>query len=71
MLTLLNSQERTEEEFRALFESADKRFAFKGVVRPEGCRMSIVEAVWEGQEIGSGGESASGSGEEVVDSVRI
>jgi hypothetical protein len=29
MLSLLNSQERTEAEFRALFEAADKRFVFQ------------------------------------------
>jgi hypothetical protein len=29
MLTLLNAQERTEEEFKALFEAADPRFVFK------------------------------------------
>ncbi|KAI6775361.1 hypothetical protein HG530_002119 [Fusarium avenaceum] len=47
MLTLLNAQERTEKEFEQLFMAADERFVFKGVTRPEGCRMSIVEAVWQ------------------------
>ncbi|RFN43251.1 hypothetical protein FIE12Z_12510 [Fusarium flagelliforme] len=51
MLTLLNSQERTEKEFEELFKVADERFVFKvlrkGVTRPEGCRMSIIEAVWQ------------------------
>ncbi|KAG5754346.1 hypothetical protein H9Q69_011785 [Fusarium xylarioides] len=46
MLTLLNAQERTEKEFEELFRAADERFVFKGVSRPEGCRMSIIEAVW-------------------------
>lgn len=46
MLTLLNAQERTEAEFRELFRLADPRFAFQGVTRTAGCRMSIVEAVW-------------------------
>lgn len=46
MLTLLNAQERTEAEFRELFRLADERFVFRGVTRPKGCRMSIVEAVW-------------------------
>jgi hypothetical protein len=50
MLTLLNAQERTEEEFRELFVRVDERFRFVGVMRPKGCRMSIVEAVWEGQD---------------------
>ncbi|KUI63993.1 Sterigmatocystin 8-O-methyltransferase [Cytospora mali] len=48
MLTLLNAQERTEAEFRELFRLADECFVFKGVTRPNGCRMSIIEAVWEG-----------------------
>lgn len=50
MLTLLNAQERTEEEFRALFAEVDERFRLVGVTRPKGCRMSIVEAVWEGED---------------------
>jgi hypothetical protein len=52
MLTLLNAQERTEEEFRELFFDVDERFRFLGVTRPAGCRMSIVEAVWEGEDYG-------------------
>ncbi|EOO01623.1 putative s-adenosyl-l-methionine-dependent methyltransferase protein [Phaeoacremonium minimum UCRPA7] len=49
MLALLNAQERTEAEYRELFKAASDGFVFKGVMRPKGCRMSIVEAVWEGQ----------------------
>jgi hypothetical protein len=50
MLTLLNAQERTAGEFEELFRRADERFVFRGVTRPKGCRMSIVEAVWEGDD---------------------
>ncbi|ROV96758.1 hypothetical protein VSDG_05535 [Cytospora chrysosperma] len=50
MLTLLNAQERTEAEFRELFRLAGEGFVFKGVTRPKGCRMSIIEAVWEGED---------------------
>ncbi|KAF7544910.1 hypothetical protein G7Z17_g9595 [Cylindrodendrum hubeiense] len=46
MLAVLNAQERTETEFRELFKAVDERFVFKGVSRSEGCRMSVVEAVW-------------------------
>ncbi|KAK3488816.1 S-adenosyl-L-methionine-dependent methyltransferase [Neurospora hispaniola] len=46
MLALLNAQERTEAEFRELFKAASDGFVFKGVTRPKGCRMSIIEAVW-------------------------
>ena len=52
MLTLLNAQERTEDEFRSLFQQADERFRFAGVKRPRGCRMSIVKAVWDGEDFG-------------------
>ncbi|KEY68759.1 hypothetical protein S7711_00630 [Stachybotrys chartarum IBT 7711] len=46
MLALLNAQERSEKEFRELFQAADERFVFKGVTRVPGCRMSVIEAVW-------------------------
>jgi hypothetical protein len=52
MLTLLNAQERSEAEFRELFAEVDERFKFVGVTRPKGCRMSIVEAAWEGEDYG-------------------
>lgn len=51
MLALLNAQERTEAEFRQLFKSADEGFAFKGVTRPPGSRMSVIEAVWKPDEV--------------------
>ncbi|PSR85763.1 S-adenosyl-L-methionine-dependent methyltransferase [Coniella lustricola] len=47
MLTLLNAQERSEAEFKELFRLADESFVFKGVTRPQGCRMSIIEAIWQ------------------------
>lgn len=50
MLTLLNAQERSATEFRALFAAASPDFRFDGVTRPKGCRMSIIEAVWEGED---------------------
>ena len=52
MLTLLNAQERTRDDFAAIFARVDPRFAFVGVTRPKGCRMSIVEAIWEGEDYG-------------------
>ncbi|KAL2132410.1 hypothetical protein VTI74DRAFT_3828 [Chaetomium olivicolor] len=51
MLALLNAQERTEQEFRELFREAGDGFVFKGVRRPKGCRMSIVEAVWQPERV--------------------
>jgi hypothetical protein len=50
MLTLLNAQERTEEQFRELFAKVDPKFKFLGAKRVAGCKMSIVEAVWEGDD---------------------
>jgi len=52
MLTLLNAQERTEGEFKELFAKVDGGFRFEGAKRVEGCRMSLVEAVWEGEDLG-------------------
>jgi len=51
MLTLLNAQDRTKDEFEMLFKKADPRYRFLGATRPKGCRMSIIEAVWEGEGI--------------------
>lgn len=50
MLTLLNAQERSATEFCKLFATASPGYKFLGVTRPEGCRMSIIEAVWEGED---------------------
>lgn len=51
MLCLLNAQERTEDEFRELFRAADERFVFKGASRSPGCRMSVIEAVWNPEPV--------------------
>lgn len=42
MLALLNAQERTEEEFRALFREADEGFVFK-----VSCLLSSLPNSWE------------------------
>jgi hypothetical protein len=47
MLELLNSKERDVNDWTALFAMADPRFKFLGAKQPAGCRMSIMEAVWE------------------------
>lgn len=47
MLCAYNSRERTEEDWKALFERADERFVFKGVVTLPGASLSLIEAVWE------------------------
>ena len=48
MLMLLNAQEREEEEWKSLFERADKRFRYLGSRKPYRAVLSIIEAVWEG-----------------------
>lgn len=52
MLSLLNATERSSPDFALLFANASPHFKFIGVTRPKGCRMSIVEAVWEGEDFG-------------------
>lgn len=47
MLELLNARERGEDDYAELFQRADPRFKFLGVRTPKGCRMSIMEAVWQ------------------------
>ncbi|ESZ96386.1 putative O-methyltransferase [Sclerotinia borealis F-4128] len=49
MLSTLNAQERGESDWDELFGGV-KGFRFLGVKRPVGCRMSLIEAVWEGEE---------------------
>jgi hypothetical protein len=59
MLTLINAQERSKEEFQTIFHAASPNFRFVGVTRPAGCRMSIVEAVWEGEDYGAPVDAAT------------
>ncbi|KAK2030299.1 O-methyltransferase [Colletotrichum zoysiae] len=60
MLAVLNAQERNEAEYRELFKAADGRYAFRGVTRPAGCRMSIIEAVWDPEGVDRGTETEAG-----------
>lgn len=50
MLMLMNAKERSEAEFRDLFRRVDERFRFEGAERVDGCKMSVVEAVWDGED---------------------
>ncbi|RKF61752.1 O-methyltransferase gsfB [Erysiphe neolycopersici] len=50
MLSLLNSQERDENEYRMLFKAADERFQFIGVRTSVGSSMALIEAIWAGQD---------------------
>ncbi|KAL6854019.1 S-adenosyl-L-methionine-dependent methyltransferase [Trichoderma novae-zelandiae] len=66
MGTLLNAQERDEREFCELFEAADPRFKFKGVQRVENCKMSVIEAVWDEQDIDGKVDESEGPSECVI-----
>jgi len=60
MLSLLNATERSEADFSTLFATASPHFKFLGVTRPKGCRMSIVEAVWEGEDFSAANDQTNG-----------
>ncbi|KUJ14270.1 O-methyltransferase [Mollisia scopiformis] len=47
MMSLMNGKERGLEEWKALFEQADPRFAWNGGTRPDGSRLWIIESTWE------------------------
>ncbi|PQE14635.1 O-methyltransferase protein [Rutstroemia sp. NJR-2017a BVV2] len=50
MLSLLNAQERGPRDWEELFRGAGG-FRFLGVKRLMGSRMSLIEAVWEGEDV--------------------
>ncbi|KAL9616602.1 MAG: hypothetical protein Q9160_008547 [Pyrenula sp. 1 TL-2023] len=49
MLSLFNSRERDEDDWRYLFSQADKRFVMKGIDKPSGSSLSFVHFIWEPQ----------------------
>jgi hypothetical protein len=53
MLEIGNAREKDVGEWRELFERADRRFVWRGVVKPEGSRLTVLE--WEGGEESRGG----------------
>ena len=44
MLSLFNSREREEEDWRSIFQQADTRFTDIKVWVPEGATLAIIEA---------------------------
>ncbi|KAF2493673.1 cercosporin toxin biosynthesis protein [Lophium mytilinum] len=48
MLSLLNSREREERDWRSLFEEADKRFRVEAVERKEGETIAVITVRWTG-----------------------
>ncbi|KAF2493859.1 O-methyltransferase [Lophium mytilinum] len=50
MLELLNAREREENDYAGLFKAADPRFKFTGARTSKGCRMHIMEAIWNPED---------------------
>jgi hypothetical protein len=50
MMVAMNAKEREEGDWEALFEKADPRFKYVGAKRPDGSRMWLIEAEWEGSK---------------------
>ena len=48
MKELNNGKERDAEEWAALFQVADPGFKFRRIKYPEGAKLAVIEAVWEG-----------------------
>lgn len=47
MGAIFNSRERTLSDWNKLLVEADARFVLKGVTRPKGSALSLMEVVWE------------------------
>ena len=56
MMEVGNAKERSEEQWKKLFEEADGRWRWVGVRRMVGSALGILEAVWEGDGDGGDGE---------------
>jgi hypothetical protein len=48
MMVAMNAKEREESDWQELFEKADPRFKYLGAKCPEGSRLWLIEAEWEG-----------------------
>ncbi|KAL9592948.1 MAG: hypothetical protein Q9219_007705 [cf. Caloplaca sp. 3 TL-2023] len=46
MFEVFNSKEREADEWASLFKAADDRFQFIGIKRPDGSKLSFIEARW-------------------------
>jgi len=49
MMVAMNAKECEEGDWEALFKKADPKFKYLGARRPEGSRMSLIEAKWTGE----------------------
>lgn len=48
MAAIFNSRERTLREWKHLFRQADEGFVFKGMNKPKGSALTVMEIVWTG-----------------------
>ncbi|CAG8950964.1 hypothetical protein HYFRA_00006361 [Hymenoscyphus fraxineus] len=48
LLASFNSRERTVEDWKSLFQEADKGFVLKNVFEPQGSALGILEFKWQG-----------------------
>ena len=65
MMEVGNAKERSEEEWKKLFEEADGRWRWVGVRTMVGSALGILEAVWEGD--GDGGDWEEKTGNTVIE----
>lgn len=49
MAYTFNARERTLADWTAVFERADRKFALKSVIKPEGSALAILDFTWEGE----------------------
>jgi hypothetical protein len=50
MLSLCNSRERDEADWRQVFQEADPRFKVLRVFTPKGSALGIVDVAWERED---------------------
>ncbi|KAF1977947.1 putative O-methyltransferase [Bimuria novae-zelandiae CBS 107.79] len=51
MLSCWNGAIRTESDWNRLFAATDARLVLKGITRPPGSAMSLIEAVWTAEKV--------------------
>ncbi|RAH69805.1 putative O-methyltransferase [Aspergillus aculeatinus CBS 121060] len=51
MLSLFNSRERDAADWRALFAQADPRFRWRGVTKPAGSNLSVIQVSWSSPSV--------------------
>lgn len=47
MATISNGKDRSAGQFRHVLELSDARFTMANIIRPEGCKLSMIEVLWD------------------------